>query len=116
VAVEDLKVGDVVWTLDAAGARVPAPLVQIGTTPVPPTHRVVHLLLADSRAVDVSAGHPTSDGRNIGDIVAGESYDGAMVISVERVVYAGGATFDVLPAGTTGLYWANNVLLGSTLR
>jgi hypothetical protein len=76
----------------------------------------VHLLLADSRAVDVSAGHPTSDGRNIGDIVAGESYDGAMVISVERVVYAGGATFDVLPAGTTGLYWANNVLLGSTLR
>ena len=31
VAVEDLQVGDVVWTLDAAGARVALPLVEIGT-------------------------------------------------------------------------------------
>ena len=116
VAVEDLEVGDVIWTLDAAGARVAAPLVRIGSTPVPPTHRVVHLLLSDGRAVDVSPGHPTSDGRSVGDIVAGEAYDGAIVVSVGRVAYAGGATFDVLPAGATGMYRANGVLLGSTLR
>jgi len=116
VAVEDLGVGDIVLTLDAAGARVAAPLVQVGSTPVPPTHRVVRLLLSDGRAVEVSPGHPTSDGRSVGDIVAGEAYDGATVVSAEPVVYAGGATFDVLPAGATGLYWANGVLLGSTLR
>jgi hypothetical protein len=116
VAVEDLTVGDMVWTLDAVGARVAAPLVQIGSTPVPPTHRVVHLLLSDGRAIDVSPGHPTSDGRSVGDIVAGHGYDGAIVVGVERIAYAGGATFDVLPAGTTGMYWANGVLLGSTLR
>jgi Hint domain len=116
VAVEDLKVGDVVWTLDAAGARVAAPLVEIGSTPVPATHRVVQLRLSDGRAVDVSPGHPTADGRKVGALASGDGYDGAVVVSAELIAYAGGATFDVLPAGTTGMYWANGVLLGSTIH
>jgi hypothetical protein len=116
VAVEDLKVGDVVWTLDATGTRVALPLVEMGSTPVPATHRVVQLRLIDGRAVDVSPGHPTNDGRKVGDLAAGDSYDGAVVVSAELTPYAGGATFDVLPSGATGAYWANGVLLGSTLR
>jgi Hint domain-containing protein len=116
IAIEDLKVGDVVWTEDATGARVASPLLDIGNTPVPPTHRVVQLRLSDGRAVDVSPGHPTADGRKVGDLAAGDMYDGAVVVSVELVPYAGGATFDVLPAGATGNYWANGVLLGSTIR
>jgi hypothetical protein len=116
IPVEDLEVGDMVWTVDTTGARVAAPLDQVGSTPVPPTHRVVRLLLSDGRAVDVSPGHPTADRRSVGDIVPGEVYDGAIVVSAGRVAYAGGATFDVLPAGATGMYWANGVLLASTLR
>jgi hypothetical protein len=116
VAVEELKIGDIVWTLDGAGARLALPLVEIGSTPVPPTHRVVHLRLSDGRAVDVSGGHPTADGRKVGDLRAGDVYDGAVILSAELNPYAGGATFDVLPAGATGAYWANGVLLGSTLR
>jgi hypothetical protein len=116
IAVEDLKVGDVVWTQDAAGTRVAGPLLVIGSTPVPATHRVVQLRLSDGRAVDVSPGHPTADGRRVGDLAAGDDYDRAIVASAERKPYAGGATFDVLPAGATGMYWANGVLLGSTLR
>ncbi len=116
VSVEDLRVGDVVWTLDAAGARVALPLVEIGSTPVPASHRVVELRLSDGRAVDVSPGHPTADGRRVGDLRPGDGYDGAVVVSSELVSYAGGATFDVLPEGATGMYWANGVLLGSTIR
>ena len=116
VAVEDLRVGDVVWTVDAAGARVAAPLVEIGSAPVPATHRVVRLRLSDGRAVDVSRGHPTSDGRNVGNLARGDRYDGAVVVSAELVPYDGGATFDVLPAGAPGTYWANGVPLGSSLR
>jgi Hint domain-containing protein len=116
VAVEDLKVGDMVWTQDATGARVASPLVDIGNTPVPPTHRVVQLRLADGRAVDVSPGHPTADGRIVGDLAPGDIYDGAAVVSAELVPYAGGATFDVLPAGGAGTYWANGIVLGSTIR
>src|SRR5712691_8891799 len=35
IAVEDLRVGDVIWTIDERGVRVAAPLVLIGETPVP---------------------------------------------------------------------------------
>src|SRR3989441_212843 len=116
VAVEALRAGDVVWTLDRSGARVAAPLVAIGSTPVPASHEVVRLVLGDGRVVYVSGGHPTADGRRVGDLAAGDGYDGATVASAERVRYDGGATFDILPAGATGAYWANGVLLGSTLR
>ncbi len=116
VAVEDLRAGDVVWTLDASGARIAAPLVAVGSVPVPPTHEVVRLALDDGRLVLVSPGHPTADGRRVGDLVVGDELDGARVAGTARVAYGGGATFDVLPAGASGAYWANGVLLGSTLH
>jgi hypothetical protein len=76
----------------------------------------VSLALDDGRLVLVSPGHPTSDGRRVGDLSVGDKLDGARIASVARVTYAGGATYDVLPAGATGAYWANGVLLRSTLR
>ena len=116
VAVQDLRAGDVVWTVDANGARVSAPLIAVGSTPVPASHIVVRVALDDGRLVYVSPGHPTADGRHIGDLAAGDMLDGARIARADRVAYAGRATYDVLPAGTTGAYWANGVLLGSTLR
>src|SRR5438552_1804478 len=91
-----------------------ATLAHLGT--VPATHEVVRLALADGRLVYVSPGHPTADGRRVAELIAGDRYDEATVTSVGRVRYDGGATFDILPAGATGLYWANGVLLGSTLH
>ena len=114
VAVQDLKVGDLVWTF-VNGERVAARLVAIGSTPVPPTHEVVRVILSDGRRVLVSPGHPTADGRHVGDLSAGDALDGATVVSAEREPYDGGYTFDVRPAGATGMYWANGVLLGSTI-
>jgi hypothetical protein len=116
IAVQDLRIGDMVWTLDPSGARVPAQLVAAGSTPVPASHIVVRVALDDGRLVYVSPGHPTADGRYIGDLAAGDTLDGARIVSVDRVAYAGGSTYDILPAGTTGFYWANGVLLGSTLH
>jgi hypothetical protein len=114
--VEDLRVGDVVWTIDMTGTRVAGLLVAVGSTPVPVSHVVVRLTLDDGRVVSVSPGHPTADGRRVGDLAAGETLDGARIASAQRVAYPGSATYDILPAGTTGAYWANGVLLGSTLR
>ncbi len=116
VRVEELRQGDLVWTIDGLGRRVAAPLVAIGSTPVPSTHEVVRLGLDDGRVVLASPGHPTADGRRVGELRVADALDGARVASAERVRYAGGATFDLLPAGPTGAYWANGVLLGSTLR
>jgi hypothetical protein len=115
-AVEDLRVGDLVWTTSERGERVAAPLIAVGSTPVPVTHEVVRVVLDDGRIVLVSPGHPTADGRRVDDLVAGDALDGVHLLSAERMPYLGGATYDILPAGATGAYWANGILLGSTLR
>ena len=113
--VESLRPGTVVWTLDRAGVRVAQPLLRTGSTPVPDTHQVVHLVLDDGRQLWVSPGHPTADGRRVGQIQVGGALDGAAVLSAERVTYSGYATYDLLPAGETGFYWANGILIASTL-
>jgi hypothetical protein len=115
VPVERLRTGMQVWTTDARGRRVAAPIVEVGSTQVPATHQVVHLVLADGRIVEVSPGHPLADGRLVGDLRAGDPLDGSTVVSADLVAYDGGATFDLLPAGPTGVYWANGILIGSTL-
>lgn len=113
--VEDLRVGTAVWTADAAGRRVAGQVLAVGSTPVPPTHEVVHLVLSDGRTVDVSPGHRLPDGRRVGRLRPGDAVDGATVVSAELQEYDGGATFDLLPSGPTATYWANGILLASTL-
>lgn len=115
VAVEQLRPGMLVWSIDARGRRFGAPLIAVGRTPAPPGHQVVRLALADGRVVVVSPGHRTADGRAIGDLVAGERLDGSVIVLAERVVYDGDATYDILPAGPTGAYWADGIPLRSTL-
>ena len=104
-----------VWTTDVAGQRVVGRLLVVGWTPVPVTHRVVHLVLSDGRTIDVSPGHRLPDGRRLGDLRSGDQVDEATVVSAALEAYDGGATFDLLPSGATRTYWANGILLASTL-
>ena len=114
--VESLRPGTLVWTVDRARVRVAQPLLSTGSTPVPAAHQVLHLVLDDGRQLWVSPGHPTTDGRRVGQLQVGGSLDGAALLSAERVTYTGHATYDLLPAGETGFYWANGILIASTLR
>ena len=115
-SVEDLQSGDVVWTLNRAGERVPAPVLKVAQVAVPIEHLMVHLILEDGRDVMVSPGHPTADGRRVGELETGDLLDGARLVSLEYVPYEQSATYDLLPSGDTGLYWADGILLGSTLN
>jgi len=115
VPVEDLSRGMIVWSVDNSGKRVAATVVETVATPVPPSFQVVTVKLNDGRTVTASPGHPTAEGRPLGDYRVGDSLDGALVIAVEYLSYENAATYDLLPSGATGLYWANGVLLRSTL-
>ncbi len=113
--VEELRPGQSVWTLDASGQRVAAEIIKTSATLVPVSFQIVRITLSDGRIVSASPGHPTADNVPLSDYHAGDSLNGAAVISAELVYYNGGATYDILPAGATGTYWANGVLLKSTL-
>lgn len=115
VSVETLRIGDSVWTMNGAGERVPAKILNLGNVMVPATHQVIHVNLSDGRELYASPGHPTADGQPLGDLKVGDFLDGAYVTFAEPLQYEGIATYDLLPSGDTGLYWANGILMGSTL-
>ncbi len=113
ILVSDLRAGMLVWTVDA-GRRVAAPIAIVRYTPAPFGHRVIRVVLADGRAVVASPGHPTGDGRRVGELNPGDLLDGSRIVAMDVLPYAGD-TWDLLPLSSTGTYWADGVLLGSTL-
>jgi hypothetical protein len=115
MAVESLRAGDVVWTQGARGERVAAAIVRVGSVAVV-DHRVVDLALADGRRLRASPGHPTADGRRLGDLRPGDTLDDSTVVRAELLRYSGARTYDLRPAGASGAYWAGGILLLSTLR
>lgn len=115
VAVEELRVGDPVWTMNAAGERIPGTIIKTGSVDVPANHQVVHIVLDDGRELWASPGHPTVDGRTLGVLKRNDILDGASILLIERSRYDETVTYDLLPSGDTGFYWANGVPMGSTL-
>jgi len=90
-------------------------VVEVGSMQAPAGHRMVHLVLADGRELLVSPGHKTADGRPAGTLRQGDELDGSTITFWELVPYTEGRTYDLLPSGATGRYWANGILLSSTL-
>jgi hypothetical protein len=115
IRVTDIKPGMLVWTAAIDGRRIAAPVVEVGSIQVPAGHLMVHLVLADGRQLLASPGHRTSDGRQLGLLARGEHLDGSTITTWELVPYAGDRTYDLLPAGPTGTYWADGIHLASTL-
>ena len=112
--VTHLRPGDLVWTRSVDGGRVAAPILEVASVVAPPGHELVRLELADGRVVSASPGHPTGEGGPIGTLRIGDSLDGSPVIGLARIPYAG-RTWDLRPAGPTGIYWADGIALGTTL-
>jgi hypothetical protein len=115
-AVEGLRIGDLVWTLDEAGHQVRGTVIAVGSAAAPAGHRVVRLVLADGRSVTASPGHPLADGRRLADVRAGDAVDGSVVTSADLVEYDGARTYDIVVSGPTGVYFVDGIPMGSTLR
>jgi hypothetical protein len=113
VAVQDVRAGTLVWTQDARGARVAAPVERVVRTPVEGVHHVARVRLSDGRSVVVSPEHPAL-GALVQELRAGDPYDGATIVALDLVRYGGAATYDLRPAGT-GIYWADGIPLRSTI-
>jgi hypothetical protein len=114
--VEVVKVGMTVWTANESGQRIESTVARISSTIVPIPFEMISVKLSDGRTITTSPGHPSISGKRIDEYATSDVLDGALVISTEMVLYGNGATYDILPLGSTGYYWANGILLGSTLK
>ena len=115
VAVEGLRLGDQVWTLDGDGAPVGGVVIAVGSARVSAGHEMVRLAMAGGRYLLASPGHPLLDGRRIGELRPGDVVDGVVVVAAERMVYTEDETFDLLASGPTGAYRIHGIWLASTL-
>lgn len=116
VPVEVVKAGMIVWTEDTDGSRSGVTVLRTSRTRVPEGHWFVRLRLSDGREITASPGHPTADKRAVGSLMTGDKLDGAVVTGVETRLSDEEFTYDILPSGETGTYWADGILLASTLR
>ena len=110
VLVSALQVGQPVWSL-VDGVRVERAVVRVDSTEAPETHELVALRLQDGRTLQASPGHPTVDGRTLGELQVGDNLDASRVVALWRVPYGGERTWDLLPES----YQANGIWLASTL-
>lgn len=113
--VSDLRTGMVVFTLDRAGNKIIEPVELVMKLSGAEGYDLRHIVLTDGRELIVSGTHPTAEYGRIADFCPGDILDGSMIVSIENVRHSGSYVYDLLPAGETGFYWANGVLLGSTL-
>lgn len=112
-AIASLEVGDRVLSVDH-GRVIDVPIARVHRTPVS-NHHVVHVELSTGSILEISALHPTADGRTFGDLRDGELLGGVEIERVTVVPYAQAFTYDILPASDSGTYFAGGVLIGSTL-
>jgi hypothetical protein len=111
--IADIQVGDLVYSVDHDAIR-PVFVTRIGRHRAE-NHHVVRVVTADGRTLEISAPHPTADGRLFGDLRPGSLLDGHVLESVEVIPYAHEYTYDILPASDTGTYFAAGMQIGSTL-
>lgn len=116
VNVKQLKVGMNVWTVNNNGKKELQPIIKLSTMNSGNNHRVSRISLDDGRTIDVSPNHPTIDNKTAGQLKPGDLYDGSIVQTNKRILYAYEKTYDLLPDGSTGYYFANGILMGSTLK
>lgn len=109
-----LAVGDLVYSVDHE-AIVVVPIARIGRTRVT-SHRVVTVELNDGSVLEMSPGHRFANGFAFGEITPGTVVDAQrVVVSAELVPYGFEATYDILPASSSGTYYAAGVPIASTL-
>ncbi|MBK7828690.1 hypothetical protein [Nannocystis sp.] len=112
-AIADLRVGDLVYSVDGE-QTVAVPIAAIRRTPVV-DHQVVRVVLADGSRIEMSGSHPLGDGRSFADLRAGDRLGGHALAEAALVPYEHAATHDILPASDTGTYFVRGILVGSTL-
>jgi hypothetical protein len=113
VPIEDLRVGDLIYSLEADQIRIVA-LVKVARTAVY-RHQVMRVRMSDGSVLEISGPHPTADGRRLSDLAVGDIVDGRTVVESELVPYSHAFTYDILPDSSTGSYVAEGLWMGTTL-
>jgi hypothetical protein len=97
------------------GAQITSvPLLLVHRTPVY-EHHVLSLEFESGASFTMSGEHPTVDGRLLSELAVGMTLDHQTITRIERIPYGHAYTYDILPDSDSGGYFADGILVGSTL-
>lgn len=116
IPVQNVKEGDLVYSVNTNNQKITARVLRTVSLNVPENHQIINLKLKDGRSLQVSPNHPTADGKSADKLKAGDKYNDSIVVSVQKTKYTKDKTYDLLPDSDTGYYFANGILMGSTLK
>ncbi len=126
--IDNIQIGDSVYTFNNIDGKFLAPIIQVNKILVQKDYIMTKITLEDGRSIQASPKHPIPIERDyatssknqyeellFSEIKIGDHIDRTRVVFIEFVNYNGGFTYDILPAGESGYYWADGILVGSTL-
>jgi hypothetical protein len=116
IPVSKIAVGMHVWSAAADGRLVDAVVLETTSRLAAPGSELIHVVLADGRQVTASPPHEIADGRPLGSLRVGDEIQGVAIKQLDAVDDSFGFTYDLLPSGATGEYWADGILMRTTLN
>ena len=114
--INQLEIGDSVFTKNLAGQVILSPILRMSKVPTKEDHKVLSIGLADGRKISATPEHPDQWGTPLKSLQIGDILDGSKIVYKQIHLYEGSFTWDILPGGETGVYLANGVWMGSTLK
>ncbi len=128
IQIDNIQIGDSVYTFNYFHGKIMEPIIQVNKILVQKDYIMTKITLEDGRCIQASPKHPIPIEKDylnssktqyeellFSEIKIGDYVDNSRVSSIELVNYNGGFTYDILPAGESGYYWADGILVGSTL-
>lgn len=109
--VSEIKEGEIVLT----DHEKPVKVIKTNKVKVK-NHKILKVTFNDGTILEISPNHPTADGRLFKDLDIGDTVDNRLVAEVILHPYDYQYTYDILPDSETGNYYANGILVGSTLK
>lgn len=110
-----LNIGDTVLSINNKKEIIEVPIISKDSVNVSINHKVLKIALADGRELQVTPEHPDANYYQLIKHKIGEFLDGSAIIGMEIVDYRYEYTYDILPKSSSGVYWANDIKIGSTL-
>jgi hypothetical protein len=77
---------------------------------------MLRLALSDGRTLIAAGAHPAADGTYLRQLRTGSATTAPRSSPSNGHPSTAPATYDILPELPTGTYWANGILVGSTLN
>lgn len=112
-AIRDLRVGDLVYSVHRDSIQL-VPIKRIHRVAAV-NHHVLRVEFASGAKFEMSAMHPTANGKPLSAFGVGDELMGERIVRVTRIPFQHSHTYDILPDSDTGTYFADGVLVGSTL-